>query len=632
MPQSSETISIGARSVKVDVFAAEGRVGLRIDGCPENPFTYKMADDGCQLFLNEILPLKLGLTPDEGLELQKALLRLELQGRLNQGITDEESRGWETDAEKYTNVKKVRDEISGTLLQNSREMTEREKYESVSRMAYKHLYATGRFYFDELKFEGYWFDSSTKILHKLPAPRLREAEKTQAFLANRFAVNQEDRAFRWIVSGIHSRVTQRALRVSPRVFAFFGKPRRTLYINHKPGRMLKLDGEEVKEVDNGEDGVVFLWNDRWEPWDFEAAEAETSLWKSLVYSKFSIERTAEGEALTLDELSALLDVYVQAILFRSIVPHRPILAHIGPFGSGKTLSAMLVGMVLFGPSFQVIGLEEQKQDSIIAYVTNNVFGVLDNADEKIKWLPDVLARVATGQSIPKRKLYTTNELVLYDADILLAITARVTPWARPDVVSRLIPLYFQQPRAFRSEERMREEVLSNRQKLMAELVSRANACLRVLAKNSEETESPTRLAGFFDFGVKVSESPVLFRSAFGKVVVAQNVLTYEEQETLIQLLKEWIQANLPKEASPLDGQRIPAWTTPMAATDVFGELSSLARERGLRLEVRTANGLGMVLRNIAATLSDLGIVFKVTRRSRANLWSFSLADSGSGGP
>ena len=618
--------------MKVEAFTAEGRVGLRFDGYPETPLPYRATDEACQLFLSEALPMKLGLTLNESLELQKALLRLELQERFDQAITSDDSRGWEAGAEKYIDVKKVRDEISGTLLLNSREMTEREKYELVSRMAYKHLYSTGRFYFDELKFEGYWFDSSTKILHRLPAPRLREAEKTQVFMANRFAVNQEDRAFRWVVSGIHARMTQRALRVSPRVFAFFDKARRTLYINHKPGRMLKLDGEKVLEADNGEDGVVFLWNDRWDPWDFEPTEAKTDLWKSLVYSKFSIDRTAEGETLTLDELSALLDVYVQAILFRRMIPHRPILAHIGPFGSGKTLSAMLVGMVLFGPNFQVIGLEEQKQDSIIAYVTNNVFGVLDNADEKIKWLPDVLARVATGQSIPKRKLYTTNELVMYDADILLAITARVTPWARPDVVSRLIPLYFQQPRAFRSEERMREEVLSNRQKLMTELVSRANACLRVLAKNSEETESPTRLAGFFDFGVKVSESPVLFRSAFGKVVVAQNVLTYEEQETLIQLLKEWIQANLPKEASPLDGQRIPAWTTPMAATDVFGELSSLARERGLRLEVRTANGLGMVLRNIAATLSDLGIVFKVTRRSRANLWSFSLTDSGLGGP
>jgi hypothetical protein len=622
-PKFVEEVQTGRGSIRVECCTDGSMIGLRFNGYPADPIPFRPTDPTCQLFLTELVPQKLGLEQDESIVLQKHLLSIGFAEKCSQALESQGTRGWEQGADKFEDVQKARNEITGTLLLSSREMTTREKYDWVSRVAYKHLFSTGRFYFDAEHFEGFWFDRATKVLYRLPTPHLTEAERTQAYMADRFAVNQEDSAFRWILSGIYTRVAHRAERTRPRMFSHFNKERGVLYINNKPGRMLKLDGQDVKEVDNGEDGVVFLWNEKWEPWDYQSVGV--GLWKSLVYSRFCLDRAAEEESLSIDELTALLDVYIEAILFRSVVPHRPILAHIGPFGSGKTFAAMSVGLVLFGPNFQVIGLEEEKQDAIIAYITNNVFGVLDNADERIKWLPDVLARAATGQSIPKRRLYTTNELVEYVVDVLLAITARTTPWARPDVVSRLIPLPFQQPKAFRSEEKMKNEILSSRQCLLSELVGRANGSIVRLVTDVSETESPSRLAGFYDFGIRISKDSLVFRSAFEKVVAAQRVMTYQEHETLLTLLKEWIIANLPKGTSSLD-EIAPAWTSPIAAADVYGELASLARERGLRLEARTPNGLGMVLRNIRPTLSDLGIEFKVIRKSKANLWSFRCSE------
>jgi hypothetical protein len=618
----SKRVNVG---VNVEVYQDGGRFGLRFNDYPSTPIPYDPnGPDGSSLLLiRELLPVKLGLATEELTELLKFLMSTDFSSKLS---TDHEAHpDWEDNAQKYADAQIARGEISSIFAMPDREMKSREKYDLVTRIGYKHLYAGGSFYFDAPPFEGYWFDSTSKVLYKLPGST-REGEKFQTFLADRLSLNREDRAFRWLISGIQSRVAQHAARIRPHRLSFYDKRSSVLYINNKPGRMLRTDGGEPQEVDNGEDGILFLWDDRWEPWDYNRPAASQDLWRSLVYSRFSIDDSQPEDTPTIDELSVLLDVYVQAVLFRDIVPHRPILAHVGPYGSGKTSAAVWIGLILFGRDFQVIGMEAEKEDSVIAYLSNNVYGVLDNADENIKWLPDLLARTSTGQKIPKRKLYTTNELVEYTLDILIAITARATPWARPDVVSRLLLLPFRQPDSFHSEDEFKEEILSNRGALLAELVSKAVESVRRLRApdGSDRIQSPSRLAGFFAFGVRTSQDPEAFRSGFGKVVSAQTTLSYEEQETLISVLKEWIGTSIAKGQSTFGDPTAPQWTQPMAASAVFGELSRIAKDKGLRLEVRTANALGMVLRNIGPTLAEVGISFKVSRKSKANYWYFSL--------
>jgi hypothetical protein len=130
-----------------------------------------------------------------------------------------------------------------------------------------------------------------------------------------------------------------------------------LYVNNKPGRMLRIDGGEPEEVDNGQDGVIFLWDDKWQPWDYDRAESSQDLWRELVYSRFSLDNNRQEDAPTLDELCALLDAYVQTIFFREKVPHRPILAHIGPFGSGKTRPGRHPSSIPLQPCASVISHE-----------------------------------------------------------------------------------------------------------------------------------------------------------------------------------------------------------------------------------------------------------------------------------
>ena len=157
--------------------------------------------------------------------------------------------------------------------------------------------------------------------------------------------------------------------------------------------------------------------------------------------------------------------------------------------------------------------------------------MFDNADEKIKWLPDLLARVVTGQNIPRQRLYTTNELVKYQVDCFLGITARTTPWARPDIISRLLLVKFKQPDHYFNEKKVKQDVIDNRYILLSHLIENASKIIRRL-KDTEgiEYDSPSRLAGFYAFGMRTAENPEDFQRAFEKALGLQNALASEEEE------------------------------------------------------------------------------------------------------
>jgi hypothetical protein len=509
----------------------------------------------------------------------------------------------------FKELNKTRNEISRIL---RTDMQAREKYTLVTEIAYKHFLESGKFYFDERIREGYWFDDFSKQLLKI------QSEKFQSFLSERLEINQEDTVFRWILSGLKNRASERAPKVEPKKFSFFDEEKSTLFLNNAPGSTLRINADKIEEVDNGE-GVLFLWEESWEDFQF-VEDTQSGLIRSFIYEKHVLDDQLEGN-LTIEELSALLDIYILSILFRSVVLHRPLLAYIGPWGCGKTLMQTLIGMMLFGKNFGVLGIEDQKQDGVIAYITNSIFGVIDNADEKIKWLPDMLAKTATGQSFPRRKLYTTNELINYSTDCFLGITARATPWARPDVISRLLLVKFKQPENYLDEKKLQKDVLENRDKLLSELILRTKEAIRKLNETKDnDYNSPSRLAGFFTFAQRTTENPSVLNQAIAKTQGLQNSLASEEEETLLTVLRKWLEINLT--VKTID-QSNPGWTTPITTAKLFGELCQIAKNDGIELGIRKSNSLGMILKNNSAMLKAEGIRFKTRRSTQGTLWWFT---------
>lgn len=534
---------------------------------------------------------------------------------------EEEVADWERNADEYKNPNVAAGRIRFVLNLPVKMMPSREARGEATKIVYKHLLSNGRFFFYPIQRLCFWFDSTSKLLFEL------NDDKFRSFASDRLGVNPEDKAFKWFLSGAEVRIAEHAEHAEPRRFTYFDEARSVLYVNNKPGRMLKIDGgDQIQEVDNGTDNIVFLWQDEWSPFEY-TSEPQDNLRRDLIFSKFSL--SEEETNLTLDELSVLLDSYIQCLFFRTIVLHRPILAAVGPFGSGKSISLLLIGIALFGPKFPVLGLEGQKEDGAIAYITNNVFGVFDNADERISWLPDMLARIATGMSIPRRKLYRTNTLVNYWVDLILGITARSTPWARPDVVSRLLLLRFKQPLRNMNENVLRLAVLNSRSELLSEFIWNANLRIRRLKLNASKSfPSHSRLAGFYEFGMKTSGSQELFNRAFLKVVGAQEVLSQEQEEALVTVLQKWLDA---QRALPSLQESKERWTDKKVTSVLLTSLLKVAKESELDLGIagkNPAQQLGQHLKQNRAMLASVGIIFKTEHTRSGTSYEFRL-NSGS---
>jgi hypothetical protein len=143
------------------------------------------------------------------------------------------------------------------------------------------------------------------------------------------------------------------------------------------------------------------------------------------------------EFLTRADQQWLFRSWLHATLFPELFPTRPILAMIGTMGSGKTSVLRRIGQLLFGPKFQVMGMSDDPKD-FDAAVTGEAFVAVDNADADVKWLDDKLAVVATGGTLKRRVLYTTNQLVEFPITAFVGITSRTPHFKREDVADRLL--------------------------------------------------------------------------------------------------------------------------------------------------------------------------------------------------
>jgi len=520
---------------------------------------------------------------------------------------------WAIDFQDFKDIDVARMDIGEKLSTSDRDVLPRHKYVDATVIAYKYFYANGSFYWNPLCREVYWFDGDLKVLF------IVDSEAFKTLCSNRLAVNQADIAFKWIVSGIRDRISGFAKHVEPKRFSYYDSESKTLFFNHKPGRVLRLDGENILEVDNG-DPILFLWDDSCESVD--PVYDTQGLLNSLLLSKLSLD--TDGCDLKIAEVVIIVDKLLQGILFRSIIPARPVSAFVGPQGSGKTIYAVLLGLLLFGKRFAVLGIEAQKPDGAIAYVTNNVYGVLDNADEPIFWLPDLIARISTGMSIPRRKLYTTNELVNYPTDIFLAITARQTPWARPDVVDRLFLFPTKRPEEFFDEDDLKRNILCNRSKLIGELLTRANSVVHRLRNNSDTVNnSPMRLSAFYNFAVRTSDDPATVGTILRKMISTQEDLSLEQSEAFVTLLKKWIDSKIGGQTTLSNDVK---WINEMSPSVVFAELFKYAKDNSFNFKVETPLSLGHILKAHINTLRISDIIFQKSRENKGIKWKFGVKE------
>jgi hypothetical protein len=342
---------------------------------------------------------------------------------------------------------------------------------------------------------------------------------------------------RQIIDGLRLEAASKR-RTNVHAFSFFDRPTSTVYVYDFNGGAYRIAAGGVEHIDNGEDGILFMQNPQWTPWNV------TSLNNSVNWCEWLLEgiRFAPTKLTEADQ-RLLFRVWVLTLFFPQLFPTRPILTLIGEKGSGKSSVLRRLGQLLFGPRFNVTALTS-KPDDFDAAITTDPFVVADNADDAPKWFPDRLAVIGTGGTIKRRAYYTTNQLADFPIRAILAVTSRTPNFQREDVAERLLPLRLKRMEDFVAESELLAAVQENRSALLQSImldVALAATALRT-KQAGQSRKSNFRMADFADFAFHIA--PVVSTSATMDAVLRrlgdQQVAVTAEDDPLLELVDRWL--------------------------------------------------------------------------------------------
>lgn len=303
--------------------------------------------------------------------------------------------------------------------------------------------------------------------------------------------------FRFALDVLQASTSQEAPLVEVHTLAWFDPASGVLAISDGgEGMWVHEQGGAWKYGQNGDHDLLFLTEPEATPWTPEfGANGEALQW-------FLSQFLFAAHPLSRDDQQTLFHLWFLQQFFPRLRRTRVIPACLGPQGSGKTTAERLPGRLLLGPHFDVSGIHREREDAFVAAVTNRVIFGLDNADSRIPWLEDALARYATGERYRLRRLYTTNEEVSYTPRAILMLSSRDPQFNRPDVAERLLPLHFERPTAYKPEEEIYTELETRRGAVMGALLTQ----LAEIADSLESLQAPPlsfRMADFAAFGWRV---------------------------------------------------------------------------------------------------------------------------------
>jgi hypothetical protein len=446
------------------------------------------------------------------------------------------------------------------------------------------LHERGKFYHDNRR--GYYFRTETKELIALD-----DADKELSCLLDCYGLNATEKVFGFVKEDLHVQALNHGKPTQIHRLCWFDKDTLTQYLfNHASG-VYRITADTIELVDNGTDGVLFLRDRRNEPFELVSEEDLGDLFHEIVTAKINFD--LEESRLSLEELQLVFDLWFLSTFFGPLLPTRPLLAFIGPKGSGKSHTLRKVGMLLFGPRFEVKNLPD-KEDSFDAITTNSHFAAFDNADSHVKWLPDRLAICATGGTVSKRVLYTTNTLVNYPIDCFVGITSRTPHFRRDDVADRL--LVNQVTRfgdgEFLGEQVLLNEVLSKRYRILTAVVRGLQEAIGALRDTAgRQYRTGFRMADFATFCLRLADAKggrETMEGILARMGQAQATFTLEG-DSLVEMLHLWL------DTPANHGRQVDAKT-------LHQELAKVATQNQKEFGYPSGRSLGQRLRNVVPNL------------------------------
>ena len=461
----------------------------------------------------------------------------------------------------------------------------------------------------------YYFDDASRNLCEL------ESFEMRALLREQYEINKTESFFTFLLEDLKVEAHTRGRRAQVSTFAHYDPDENVMFVDLGRGRMLKLDGRAIEEVDNGNYGVLFAPTSISEPWSWIPNDQDKHIGDILIRPmNFA---AGEGSPHTPGQQQLLLLVWMLSIAFESIQPTKPLAVALGPAGSGKSSMFRRIGRMFYGPKFEIDGIRKDSEGDFFVATTNNPFCAFDNVDRYIPWLEDALATSATGMKITKRVLYETNRAISYIPRAFIALTARTPHFRRDDVSERMIPFRLEKLTQKRPEYELLREVGDRRDLLMSEYVRLLNHVVAVT--DAPAWDAQLRLADFGSVAMRIGAGLGCTHEVEAILVGLQNSqrMFATEDNDLYFLLDLWTQE---QSTGTLQGMALDNDGRIVSTKDLFQELKEIADTSGYKWRPSTPTILGKQLSALAESLTIKFAVGKGHSKG-GSWWSFARKDT-----
>lgn len=436
-------------------------------------------------------------------------------------------------------------------------------------------------------------------------------------LFTKWGINASENLYKYILNELYVYCISHAEQVDIHRFAYFNPKTFFLYLYNGKKEILKISSNKIEIIENGDDGVMFMELNNYEPLKIVEFDNKIDYVEKYLTDNLNIDKDAS--MLNLKTQNTLAKIWFYSLFFESILKTKPIFAAIGNKGSGKTTFLRRVGQILFGKKFDVTSVGNDCKD-IDTIITNNYYVVIDNLDNPTKALNDTLARIATGQVIKKRKLFTTNIELEFEVKCFVALTSRTPQFTRDDVADRLICIYLERFGLFQDENNLCRKVMDNRDKIFSFIVAKLQKIIKKLEnKQNEEYKVDFRMADFAVFALKIAENKreqKELEKIFATMIKIQNEFTLRD-DVLYLILKEFVKNTDNK------GKRF----TP---AQLYKKFKEKADEMGLlksfEIVYKNPKSVSTRLRNIKDNISDEILMNYEKGHSNQFYYSFVLVE------
>lgn len=158
-------------------------------------------------------------------------------------------------------------------------------------------------------------------------------------------------------------------------------------------------------------------------------------------------------------------------------------------GSGKSVTTKLARRVVDPSSLKAEAMPTKKDD-LFVMLSNSYFVALDNTDELSKDISDIFCVAITGATIAKRKLYTTNELGVFELNNAVVLNGLDIMPSQSDLASRclLLKLKHIDEQSRKTESEIEDLFISRLPEILGAIFNALSGAMKVI-----KTLSPKRL-------------------------------------------------------------------------------------------------------------------------------------------